>query len=249
MSGEQNTQVSTGAKQDPAFKGGRCALSDGKVYFSYPQIHDTICGLVPEIKKFQPDVILAIGGGGYIPARMLRTELKIPILAVSLELYDDATHTMRKNVKKVQWFDETSGVGQNVRGKRVLIVDEVDDSRTTLNYCVEEVKKTNNPAAIAVAVVHNKIKPKKASLGEDIVYFAGENVPDCWNCYPWDAASYGNSIWEHERRADLCANGGEAGLGQEQSKVTPLVKAVGVIAVMSFALFIHSAKRVASRQH
>ena len=37
-------------------------------------------------KAFKPDVIIAIGGGGFIPARMLRTELKIPILAISLEL-------------------------------------------------------------------------------------------------------------------------------------------------------------------
>jgi hypothetical protein len=32
-----------------------------------------------------------------------------------------------------------SGVGKQVRGKRVLIMDEVDDTRTTLKYCVEEV--------------------------------------------------------------------------------------------------------------
>ena len=66
-----------GAKQDPAYKSLR-SFSDGKVYFSYAQIHETICGLVPDIKKFNPDVIIAIGGGGFIPARMLRTEIKIP---------------------------------------------------------------------------------------------------------------------------------------------------------------------------
>ena len=33
--------------------------------------------------------MVAIGGGGFIPARMLRTEVRVPILAVSLELYDD----------------------------------------------------------------------------------------------------------------------------------------------------------------
>jgi hypoxanthine phosphoribosyltransferase len=38
-------------------------------------------------------------------------------------------------------FDETSGVGQRVRGKRVLIVDEVDDTRTTLQFCAEELIK------------------------------------------------------------------------------------------------------------
>lgn len=78
------------------------------------------------------DCIVAIGGGGFIPARMLRTFVKIPILAVSLELYDDATNTRKDTPTKIQWFDDVSGVGKRVQGKRVLIVDEVDDSRTTL---------------------------------------------------------------------------------------------------------------------
>jgi hypoxanthine phosphoribosyltransferase len=227
------------------------------------KVHQAIVSLAPQIQEFKPDVIIAIGGGGYIPARMLRTVLKIPILAVSLELYNDATNSMNGQVQKVQWFDETSGVGAtSVRGKRVLIVDEVDDTRTTLKFCVDEIRKTNAPAAIAVAVVHNKVctfydicydcssprmssclishascetlshththihtyththihiythahthiqlKPKKQELDADVVYMAGEDVPNNWNCYPWDAASYGNSILEHEALARKCEEG------------------------------------------
>lgn len=74
----------------------------GKVYFSYSDVHQAICSLVPAIQAFNPSVIVAIGGGGFIPARMLRTELKIPILAVSLELYDDVSKTARSEVKKIQ---------------------------------------------------------------------------------------------------------------------------------------------------
>lgn len=124
-----------------------------------------------------------IGGGGFIPARMLRTEVKKPILAVSLELYDDATKTANATVLRKQWFDETPGTfGALVRGKRVLIVDEVDDTRVTLQYAVEELKKINAPAAIGVLVVHNKLKPKKGSLPPDVTYIAGEHVPNAWNC-------------------------------------------------------------------
>ena len=107
----------------------------------------TICSLVPRIKEFNPTVIIAIGGGGFIPARMLRTELKIPILAISLELYDDSTQTARPEVKKIQWFDENSDVGSKVRGQKILIVDEVDDTRATLQFAVEEVIKCNEPEA------------------------------------------------------------------------------------------------------
>lgn len=46
--------------------------------------------------SFDPDLTVfqvAIGGGGFIPARILRTFIKIPILAVGIKLYDDTTNT------------------------------------------------------------------------------------------------------------------------------------------------------------
>jgi hypothetical protein len=193
------------AKQDPAYKATKARI-DGKVYFSYADIHDTVSTLVPKIQEFKPSVIIAIGGGGFIPARMLRTELKIPILAVSLELYDDSTNTARSTVKKIQWFDEHSEVGSKVRDHNILIVDEVDDTRTTLQYCVEELIKTNSPSKVAVAVVHNKMKPKKGILPEGVLYLAGANVENHWNCYPWDAAAYGNTVFEHEALAKKCSS-------------------------------------------
>jgi hypoxanthine phosphoribosyltransferase len=191
-------------KQDPEYKSTKSSI-DGKVYFSYADIHDTMSSLVPQIKEFNPSVIIAIGGGGFIPARMLRTELNIPILAVSLELYDDTNNTARPTVKKIQWFDEQSEVGSKVRNHKILIVDEVDDTRTTLQYCVEEVIKTNNPSDIAIAVVHNKLKEKRGKLPDNVIYMAGADVDDHWNCYPWDAAAYGNTIREHESLANKCS--------------------------------------------
>ncbi len=170
-------------------------------FHSDAQIHAAVSNIVAQAREFKPDVIIAIGGGGFIPARMLRTELKIPVLAISLELYDDNTNTRNTTVQKTQWFDETSGVGARVRGKRVLIMDEVDDTRTTLAFAVREVMKTNAPSHVAVAVVHNKLKPKEAELPPNITYMAGEDVPDKWNCYPWDAAAYGRDIYAHEALA------------------------------------------------
>lgn len=142
-------------------------------------------------------------GGGFIPARILRTSLQKPILAVSLELYDDATNSITADgkVKRLQWFDDTHWPGNLVRDGNVLIVDEVDDTRSTLRYCVDEILRHHAPARVAVAVVHNKRKPKRASLPPHVLYLAGAHVPDRWNCYPWDAAAYGRSIHEHEALA------------------------------------------------
>eukprot|EP00614_Pseudopedinella_elastica_P001403 CAMPEP_0172588284 /NCGR_PEP_ID=MMETSP1068-20121228/7205_1 /TAXON_ID=35684 /ORGANISM="Pseudopedinella elastica, Strain CCMP716" /LENGTH=207 /DNA_ID=CAMNT_0013383563 /DNA_START=115 /DNA_END=739 /DNA_ORIENTATION=- len=188
------------AKQNPAGKTARAKAADGRVYFSYAQIHQAITGLAPQIQEFKPDVIVAIGGGGFVPARMLRTIVKVPILAISLELYDDSTNTARASVVRRQWYDPTSELGKLVKGGRVLIVDEVDDTRTTLEYAVEEVKK-DGPSSVAVAVVHNKLKPKRGELPADVLYLAGEHVEDFWNCYPWDADAYGRGIEAHEELA------------------------------------------------
>lgn len=166
-----------------------------KVFFSYDQIHRAVESLVPAVKSFNPDAIVAIGGGGYIPARILRTHVRAPILGVSLELYNDATRTAGASVRRLQWLDDESE--ERVRGKRLLVVDEVDDSRATLAFCCSELLRSCSPAAIAVAVVHDKARPKVGELPAGVAHFAAETLAgDCWVCYPWDAAAYGLSIDE-----------------------------------------------------
>ena len=105
--------------------------------------------------------MIAIGGGGYVPARILRSFLKqpgspnIPIQAIGLSLYETlpSNHPSGVNtpgeveqlgtkVTRTQWLDLTSlGEMENLVGKRILIVDEVDDTRTTLEYAVKELEK------------------------------------------------------------------------------------------------------------
>lgn len=48
----------------------------------------------------------------------------------------------------------------------------------------------DGPSALAVAVVHNKLKEKKGIIPEGVLYLAGEDVPDHWNCYPCKRSSF-----------------------------------------------------------
>ena len=54
---------------------------------------------------------------------------------------DDQVETPGTNVVRTQWLDLSSLEMANLIGKRVLIVDEVDDTRTTLEYAVKELQK------------------------------------------------------------------------------------------------------------
>ncbi|KAF2760970.1 putative xanthine-guanine phosphoribosyl transferase Xpt1 [Pseudovirgaria hyperparasitica] len=162
--------------------------------------------------------MVAIGGGGFVPARILRSFLKkpgspnIPIQAIGLSLYEQfdnsgPVETPGTKVTRTQWLDkslETAGVTTLI-GKNVLIVDEVDDTRTTLEYAVKElqkdVEKESEEAAkrgedvkkttFSVFVLHNKDKPKKGKLPSELLdggkYYAAKTTGDVWICYPWEA--------------------------------------------------------------
>ena len=197
------------------------ASDDGHVRVTYEDIHTTIANASATIRdEFGPEIMIAIGGGGFFPARVLRTFLKdpskknIPIQAIGLSLYEElgtsdqadglptTEEKVGKEVVRTQWLDFTT-LGRNpLLGKRILIVDEVDDTRTTLSYAIHELEKdvqsqlaklsaaeqAQLPATrFAIFVVHNKDKPKAASIPGHIKYFAGKTVGDLWIDYPWEA--------------------------------------------------------------
>ena len=180
-----------------------------RLRFSYSDLHQTIADGVAKIisSDFQFDVILAIGGGGFIPARILRTYVDKPLIAISLVRYhpDEPPSDIPY---KLQWVE---GVNNMINGKRVLLVDEVDDERTTLAFAIEELL-TERPAEIGVFVMHNKLKTKKAEFPDCVKHvFVGKNIEDVWVDYPWDA----RDIIQHERDA---AQGGVLEVDEDEAK-------------------------------
>lgn len=194
-----------------------------KVYITYNQVHK-LCQQSAEriLNEFHPNLMIAIGGGGYVPARILRSFLKkpgspnIPIQAIGLSLYESlGTNPVEEpgtKVTRTQWLDLSSLEMANLIGKSVLIVDEVDDTRTTLEYAVRELQKDVEEAkkrlgresektTFTIFVLHNKDKDKKGELPKEIIgegkYLAAETVGDVWICYPWESTD----IDEHDRLA------------------------------------------------
>ncbi|KAI0116770.1 PRTase-like protein [Daldinia grandis] len=192
-----------------------------KIYVTYNDVHKLCQEAAPKIlSSFNPQLIIAIGGGGYVPARILRSFLKrpdspnIPIQAIGLSLYEQlpvkdsssvgegVIDQIGTKVTRTQWLDLSSlGEIQNLVGKRILIVDEVDDTRTTLEYAVKELEKdveearqklgNNEKTEFSIFVLHNKDKQKKGTLPSDMIgqsrYLAARTIRDEWICYPWEA--------------------------------------------------------------
>lgn len=195
-----------------------------KTYISYNQLHNIIRQAVQRtklIETFSPTLLIAISAGGFLPARILRNIIKsetggksLPIQTIGLCLYESENH----KIYKTQWIStdlENDQLAVSLNGQNILIVDEVDETRTTISYAVHELQKdiekqrilfkTNNQEWIepklGVFVVHNKTIMKTGKLPEDIMnnsYFVGENVGGEWIVYPWDALD----INEHTNLAE-----------------------------------------------
>ena len=149
-----------------------------KVNYSYNKITQLIKDNAHKINNYNPDYIIAIGGGGLIPARLIRNYVKKPLYVVTLSLYDD--DKIKDTVEIIQWIDN------DLSEKKIMIVDEVDDTRKTLDFCIKRFKLINNAKDIGVFVLQNKIKEKLGQLDDDIKYISCENVQDDWIVYPWD---------------------------------------------------------------
>ena len=160
-----------------------------KLYFTYDQIHKTCISSAKLIlKSFKPDIILAIGGGGLIPARIIRCILDIPVYVVSLSTYDKNDNQI-ETPRIIQWMDFSS-----FKGKRILIVDEVDDTRKTLSFLTNKLVNEEGLSSrnLGVFVLHNKLKQKHTNLNNINIYYyhAGKELHDKWIVYPWDLDSF-----------------------------------------------------------
>ncbi|MFH2114688.1 MAG: phosphoribosyltransferase, partial [Spirochaetota bacterium] len=87
-----------------------------KYKFTYQDIHRTVRSLAERVTAagYKTDVIVAIGSGGFIPARMLRTFIDRPILTVGVAYYDK-DNKPTKNPRKVQWIEEAE---RELKGRR-----------------------------------------------------------------------------------------------------------------------------------
>ena len=148
-----------------------------KLHYTYKKITELIKNKADEIKSYNPDIVIAIGGGGLIPSRIARNFLKKPIYVVTLSLYDD--ENIKNKVETIQW------INLDLKDKKVLLIDEIDDTRKTLDFCVKKLRTENKANDICVFVLHNKVKPKLGCL-ENINYISCENIEDRWVVYPWD---------------------------------------------------------------
>jgi len=134
---------------------------------------------------FSPDLVIAIGRGGYVPARVVCDFMLHDLLTcMKVEHWGVAAH--KKDKAEVRF-----PLAVDVSGLKVLILDDVTDTGDTLQISVDYVGSLG-PEEIRTGVLQHKI----SSLFRPD-YYSEKIVEWRWIIYPW--ASYEDLVGFSER--------------------------------------------------
>ena len=143
----------------------------GILPISWEYFHGICRALALDVSAYQPELILAVGRGGFYPgtlvAHMLRVEI-YPVL-ISRRVND------KIRFQQPQWKLDPPAI---VKGKRVLIVDEICGQGDTLTMVREKVEKLGMlEVRSAVLYAH--------TWGESVPDYIGL-ISDALILNPWD---------------------------------------------------------------
>jgi len=140
----------------------------------WDEIYSMLLNLAGRIKEsgFQPDLIVGVSRGGWIPGRILSDLLGNAHTAnVKIEFYVGIGQTARKPVV-------TQAISEEIRNKRVLVVDDVADTGESMLVALEHVRERGAGEIKTVTIYHkphSKFKPD---------FF--EETTGHWIVFPWE---------------------------------------------------------------
>lgn len=141
---------------------------------TWEQIYAMLLDLARKIldDEFNSDVIVGVSRGGWIPARVLSDLLENPEIAnVKAEFYLGVAETKREPVI-------TQSVSVNVKGKKVLVVDDVSDTGKSL-HLVETHLLEQGAKSLKIATLYYK----PWSITKPDYY---EKTTRDWIIFPWE---------------------------------------------------------------
>jgi uncharacterized protein len=145
---------------------------------SWDDLDRLVAGLADQLTDEPFDLLLAITRGGLVPAGMLAYRLRIRnILVAAVEFYDDEGQP-GPHPTFLQFPADPL-----LRGQRVLVVDEVWDSGTTIHAVTERIRQAGGIPT--TAVLH--WKPSHSVVPD--VPDVHAVTTDAWVVYPFKAGS------------------------------------------------------------
>ncbi len=120
------------------------------------------------------DTIVAIGRGGLTFGHLLSDFMRIPICSITIQSYTDIQQQGEVHI--------TEGLSASIAGKRVLLVDDIADTGTTLKRASSYLREFK-PSGITTATLfykpHSRVRPD---------YFAKQTMK--WILQPFEVTEW-----------------------------------------------------------
>ncbi len=151
---------------------------DTKRYVGWPTIDDYVNRVSFEMYKdnFRPDYIVGLTRGGLMPAVYMSHRLDIPMHALKVSLRDHI------DTDDNLWMQDDAR-----EGKKILVLDDINDTGATLNWIVNDWKLNQTPQHnVKFAVLFDNLS---SGFCQEVDYCATEidkSEKDEWIVFPWE---------------------------------------------------------------
>jgi len=151
-------------------------MSEARVYVapSWDRVYEMLIDMALQIRKsgFKPDIIVGVSRGGWAPGRILSDLLEnTHTVNLKIEFYVGIGKTARRPIV-------TQPIGDDLSGKRVLVVDDVSDTGESLKVALEHMLEKGASGVKTVTIYfkpHSTFKPD----------FFAESTSE-WIIFPWE---------------------------------------------------------------
>jgi uncharacterized protein len=172
-----------------------------KIYHSW---HDVECQTQQILRQLQqdnwvPDYVVGLTRGGLVPANLISHYLEVPMETLKVSLRDDKSAPesnlwMAEDAFGYRDYDPmVSGDGR----KKILIVDDINDTGATLNYIKQDWQSSCLPNDqrwidsvwgnnVRVAVLYDNESSKSELAIEYSAVTINKAAEDLWIVFPWE---------------------------------------------------------------
>ena len=158
------------------------------------------------LDNFRPNYVVGITRGGLLPAKMISHYLKVPMYTLDVSLRDNVQEGPESNLwmpcDAFGYIDEeeraiTKSRWDVSKRKKILIVEDINDSGATLNWIKQDWQAGCFPDESSWETVWNEtvkfatLINNESSSFDDVDYFADTinriETPDLWVDFPWES--------------------------------------------------------------
>jgi hypoxanthine phosphoribosyltransferase len=159
-----------------------------KVYYTWQDVENQTQEILRQLQRdaWMPDYVVGLTRGGLVPANLISQYLEVPMETLKVSLRDD-----KSQPESNLWMSEDA-----LEQRRILIVDDINDSGATLNWIKKDWTSSalpDNPKwaeiwgdTVRVAVlVDNEASTSELNISYSAVDL-NKAEEDCWIVFPWE---------------------------------------------------------------